>query len=119
MDKGLNLYHSLGVTLDQDGAVTGSRWDGPAFNAGVVPGSKIVADDSIAYSGDELKQAITRAKGTARPIELLIRRGERYLSVPVSYSGGLRWPWLERSAPGGGPAPLDRLLAPKRPGAEK
>ena len=42
-----------------------------------------------------IKAAITAAKDGGEPIELLVKRGERYLTVPVDYHGGLRWPWLE------------------------
>jgi predicted metalloprotease with PDZ domain len=110
--KGLNLYHSLGLSLDKEGAVSATRWDGPAFNAGVVTGAKIVAVNGVAYDPDRLKKAITDAKGGSRPIELLVRRGDRFLTVQVPYNGGLRWPWLEPA--GSGTQPLDRLLAPRR-----
>ena len=49
--------------------------------------------------------------GGGTPIELLVKRGTRYLTVPVAYHGGLRWPWLERA--GSGEQGLDRLLAPR------
>ena len=39
---------------------------------------------------------------------------DRFLPVPVTWNGGLRWPWLERKEPGNSPTPLDRLLAPRR-----
>jgi predicted metalloprotease with PDZ domain len=110
--KGLNLYHSLGVSLDKEGAVASTRWDGPAFNAGLVTGAKIVAVNGVAYDADRLKKAITDAKGGSRPIELLVRRGDRFLTVQVPYRGGLRWPWLEPA--GKGAQPLDLLLAPRR-----
>jgi predicted metalloprotease with PDZ domain len=110
--KSLGLGHSLGVTLDRDGVVTGTRWDSPAFNAGIVNGAKIVAVNGRAYDAEKLQQAITEAKTSAKPIELLVKRGDRFLSVPVTYRGGLRWPWLERA--GKSAAPLDALLAPRR-----
>lgn len=115
--KGLNLYHSLGITLDREGAVTSSRWGGPAFNAGVVTGARIVAVNGVAYDPETLRGAIAQAKGGSRPIELLVRRGDRFLTVPLAYAGGLRWPWLERAPGGKGIAPLDQLLAPRRSAA--
>lgn len=119
MDAGrtLNLMHSLGLALDSDGDVTAVQWNGPAFNAGLVNGARIVAVNGITYDADRLKKAIAAAKGGSRPIELLVKRGSRYLTVPVSYGDGLRWPWLERV--GGGTAPLDRLLAPRRSGGAR
>lgn len=108
-----NLYHSLGLTIDKDGDVVASRWDGPAFRAGIVTGAKIVAVDSYSYSKGVISSAIARAAADQRPIELLVRRGDRYESVPVEYRGGLRWPWLE-AASGAASTGLDRLLAPRR-----
>ena len=112
--KNLSLTYSLGFTLDKDGAVSNPRWDSPAFNAGVVTGAKLIAVNGIAYDPDGLKAAITAAKGGNKPIELLIRRGERFLTLPVSWNGGLRWPWLERVPGGKEQAGLDLLLAPRR-----
>jgi predicted metalloprotease with PDZ domain len=111
--QGLALTFSLGLSIDQGGTVSGTIWDGPAFNAGIVTGAKIVAVNSLAYSHDVLKRAITDAKGGSKAIDLLIRRGDRYQTVSIAYGGGLRWPWLERIG-GQGQAPLDRLLAPRR-----
>lgn len=115
MDKAgeLNLYHSLGLTIDKDGNVVDSRWDSPAFRAGIVTGARIVAVDGIAYSTNVISQAIARAAAERRAIELLVRRGDRFESMPVDYRGGLRWPWLE-PADGGASSGLDRLLAPRR-----
>jgi predicted metalloprotease with PDZ domain len=114
--KTLSLQHSLGLSLDKEGAVTATMWNSPAFNAGIVTGAKIVAVDGAAYDPDKLKAAIAAAKGGERPIELLVQRGERFLTVPVKYAGGLRWPWLERAGPG--EQGLDRLLRPRRGGAK-
>jgi hypothetical protein len=112
-NRSLNLYHSLGIGLDKDGLVTSARWDGPAFNAGLVTGAKVVAVNGTAYDAERLKAAISAAKGGSKPIELLIRRGDSYLTVSVPWYGGLRWPWLERMR-NGTSAPMDRLLAPRR-----
>jgi predicted metalloprotease with PDZ domain len=117
--KFLSLYHSLGLVIDKDGRVTATRWNSAAFNAGIVPGAKIVAVGGNAYDQDGLKAAITAAKsgpGAGRPVELLIQRGDRFQTIPVPYRDGLRWPWLERSP--GKAAGLDALLAPRRAGAK-
>uniref|UniRef100_UPI00248EADB8 hypothetical protein n=1 Tax=Acetobacter malorum TaxID=178901 RepID=UPI00248EADB8 len=56
---------------------------------------------------------ITTAKNKdAAPIELLLRDGERYHTVSVTYHGGLRYPHLE-----GNTQLLDTMLAPL--GAQK
>ncbi|GAB7550634.1 tetratricopeptide repeat protein [Novosphingobium sp. 11B] len=98
--KTLDLTYSLGVTLNKDGDVTATLWDGPAYNAGIVNSTKIVAVGGRAYSSDVMKDAITAAKTAKAPISLLIKRGERYQTVAIDYHGGLRHPWLESTTPG-------------------
>ena len=104
----LNLGYSLGVNLNSSGEVTSTMWDSPAFDAGLVDGAEIVAVGGEEYSADLIKRAITAAKDNDEPIELLVKRGERYLTVPIDYHGGLRYPWLEKA--GEGETGLDRLL---------
>lgn len=112
--KALNLTHSIGLTIDKDAKVTATQWDGPAFKAGIVSGATVLAVNGIGYTQDELKSAITAAKNGA-PLELLTKRGDRFITYKIDYQGGLRWPWLERAAPGTAPTGLDLLLTPKRP----
>ena len=107
------LTYSLGMALDREGKVMGTLWDGPAFNAGIVDGARIVAVNGVAYDEDTLRAAITAAKGSKAPIALLVQRGERFLTLAIDYHGGLRYPWLERIAPGTSPAGLDLLLSPR------
>ncbi|GGC08320.1 peptidase M61 [Novosphingobium endophyticum] len=109
----LDLTHSLGMTVSKEGEVSGVIWDGPAFNAGIVTGAKIVAVDGTVWSADAMTRAIRNAKGRKEPLQFVVQRGEKVMTVPVDYHGGMRWPWLESATPGkaGG---LDRLLSPRR-----
>ena len=107
----LVLTHSIGLTLDKDGKVTATQWDSPAFNAGIVQGSRIVAVGGIAYDADGMKSAITAAKSGA-PIELLVQRGNRFQQVRIDWRGGLRWPWIERARNPERMAPLDLVFTP-------
>ncbi|HTT82497.1 MAG TPA: hypothetical protein VMF67_03365, partial [Rhizomicrobium sp.] len=108
-----DLLYSLGVIVDEkEHSISEVLWGGPAFKAGIVVGSQIVAVNGVAYDMDELKDAITEAKTNTAPIDLLIRRGDRYLTVRVNYHGGLRYPHLERIP--GAPPLLDALLAPRK-----
>lgn len=72
-----------------------------------------MAVGGTAYDADGLKKAITAAKAGGG-IDLLVQRGDRFQTVKVDYGGGLRWPWVERAAPGTTPTGLDRLLLPLR-----
>jgi predicted metalloprotease with PDZ domain len=107
----LSLSYSIGLTLDKDGKVTASAWNSPAFNAGVVTGAEVAAVNGKAYSADVIKDALTAAKTSQEPIQLLVKRGDQFATVPVDYHGGLRYPWIEPVAKG--EQPLDRLLAPR------
>jgi predicted metalloprotease with PDZ domain len=109
--KATDLTYSLGINLDGSGKVTSTFWEGPAFNAGIVTGTQVVAVNGQEYSADAIRAAVTAAKDGREPIQLLVKRGDRYLTVPVDYHGGLRYPWLEPKGPGA--QPLDRLLAPR------
>ena len=112
MSKSYDLTHSLGLTIDKDGIAGAILWDGPAFRADIVNGTKIVAVDGFAYSRDRLEAAIKAALDGKTPVRLLVERGGRYRDVAIEYHGGLRWPWLERT--GTGPDWFDRLFAAKR-----
>jgi predicted metalloprotease with PDZ domain len=109
--KSTSLSYSLGFSLDKDGNVSGTLWNSPAFNAGVVTGAQVVAVNGQAYTPEVIKNAITTAKDGKEPIQLLIKRADRFMTVPVDYHGGLRYPWIEPA--GRGEQPLDRLLAPR------
>ena len=117
--KYISLNHSLGIGIDKEGKVIASRWGGPAFRAGLISDMQIVAVNGTSYDQDAIKAAITDAKsgakGANKPIELLVKRDESYTTMRIDYHDGLRWPWLERAAPGKAPAGLDNLLAPRRP----
>jgi predicted metalloprotease with PDZ domain len=116
--KSLSLTYSLGFSIDKDGKVGAPQWGSPGFNAGIVTGVKIVAVNGGAYDQDKMKKAITDAKTAPEPIQLLVQRGDRFDTIAVDYHGGLRYPWLERAAPGKAPTGLDLLLAPRRPMAK-
>ena len=80
------------------------------FNEGVTTGTQIVAINGRAYSNDDLKWAITAAKGRKEPIRLLVKKGDLYRTVDLDYHDGLRYPALEKV--GAGASSLDALLAP-------
>jgi predicted metalloprotease with PDZ domain len=85
---------------------------GPAFNAGWAEGFQIIAVNGLAYTADVLKEAITSAKGTNAPIELIAKNGSRFRIVQIDYHDGLRYPHLERDI--SQPARLDDILAAKK-----
>lgn len=94
-NKQTNLTYSLGVVLNREGEVVSVLWDSPAFDAGLTVSTRIIAVDGIAYDAERLKAAITAAKD-GRPIQFLVKNGDHFQTIPISYRGGLRYPRLQR-----------------------
>jgi predicted metalloprotease with PDZ domain len=90
------LSYSIGLTVGKDDAITDVVWDGPAFKAGVAPSTTLVAVDGKAYSADVLKDAVTAAKTSRDPIQLLVKVDNTYKTYSIDYHGGLRYPSLQR-----------------------
>jgi predicted metalloprotease with PDZ domain len=110
--KSVDDIYSLGLVVDSDSVVTSVLWDGPAFKAGLIAGAKLIAVNGLAYEPERLQSAIARTKGSAAPVELLVRVGDRFRSIRVLYQGGLRYPHLERD-PAQKPL-LDDILTPRK-----
>ena len=87
------------------------RWGSPAFDAGLSNAVQLIAVDGLAYKTDRLKRAITAAKTGNAPIQLLVKDGESYKTVAITYRGGLRYPTLARIE--GTEDRLTLLLAPR------
>lgn len=96
--KGADLTYSLGMSVNDKGELTDTRWDGPAFNAGLAPGMSLLAVNGREYSADTLKKAVTAAKDSKTPIELVVKRWDRVETVRIAYYDGLQYPKLERIA---------------------
>lgn len=117
----VSLTWSLGMVVDKDAKLTQVRWGSPAFDAALVNGTKILSVNGQAYTPAVLRDAVaatlpaTSSTGPGpgpAPLQLVVQRGDAVRTVTINYSGGLRYPWLER-IPGKGPAGLDLLLAPR------
>ena len=90
-----DLSHSLGLVVGKESRIAEVIWGGPAFKAGVAPGQTLEAVDGLAYTGDRLKDAV-RAAQSGKPIELLVRTFDTFSTLSIHYTGGLRYPDLER-----------------------
>ena len=106
-----DFSYSIGFSVGKGGKLRGVKWGGPAFDAGLSSAATLVAVNGRAYKGEVLKEALTAAKTDKAPIQLLVREGELFRTVPISYSGGQRYPTLQRIE--GTEDRLSVLLAPK------
>lgn len=109
--KVINLQYSIGVNIGKAGKITAVTWDGPAFNAGLVVGSEIIAVNGKTYSDDAIKDAIKAAKDGKDPIRLIVKSGDRIREVAIQWNQGLRYPRLEKIGTGDGI--IDKLLTPR------
>jgi len=112
VDKRADHTYSIGlVAAAGDGRITDVRWNGPAFEAGLAPGMRLVAVGGKAFTPDRLREAVAAtAKGTQ--LVLLVRSGDDYRNVRIGYAGGLRYPHLVRID--GTKDRLGEILAPRR-----
>ena len=109
--KGVDQSYGIGLAVKNEGEIASVIWDSPAFKAGLAVGMSIIAVDGAEFSGEQFKAALTRAKMTKKPIELLVKQGKAIRNISLDYSLGLRYPRLLKTGEGEGS--LDRLLQPK------
>jgi predicted metalloprotease with PDZ domain len=101
---------SIGLLLADNGNVIDVIHGSPAYDAGIGPGMKITAVDQKAFSPVTLTDAISAAKSSSAPIELMVANGPLFQTDSVSYHGGLRYAHLERDA--GKPDYLSEIFSP-------
>ncbi|MBD3835497.1 peptidase M61 [Brevundimonas sp.] len=106
-----DFQYSLGFTLSGD-KINAVRWGSPAFDQGIGAGWTLVAVNGQAGSAEALREAVTAAKATDAPIELLVKTGDRFRTVAFDYHDGLRYPRLERIE--GARDRLADIFAPRR-----
>ena len=101
--KTIDLSYSGGLTVStRDSSVTSVIWDGPAFDAGLTVGSKILAVNGRSFDGDAMKRAIVAATRSKEPIRLLVQSGDTFRTLDVDWHGGMRYPRLQPTAGGKG-----------------
>jgi predicted metalloprotease with PDZ domain len=106
--------YSIGLKLDEDGAVSDAIVGSPAFEAGISTGMKVVGVNGRLYKHDLLEDAIKEAKGTSKPISLLVVIDDYYKTANIDYHGGARDPHLKRDD--SKPDYLDELIKPRAAG---
>ncbi len=102
---------SLGFSVDDDGDIPDVIPDSPAARAGVAAGSKLVAVNGRRYSRDLLRDAIRDS--ASRRVELIVENGDAFATHRLEYSGGERYPRLERDETR--PDLLSKITAPLVP----
>lgn len=109
--KYVDQSYGVGLIVGDDGDVKTVVWNSPAFQAGMTVGTRIMAVDGTEYSADVFRKGLRDATDKSRPLSLIIKQGKRYRIITLDYSGGIRYPRLEKT--GEGETSLDRLLEPR------
>jgi predicted metalloprotease with PDZ domain len=91
-EKVTDLMPSLGVSVKSEGVVADVTMGGPVQKAGIAPGAKITSVDGRTFSPTVLREAAA----SGEPIELMVRNGDHISTHRVDYSGGEKYPHLER-----------------------
>jgi predicted metalloprotease with PDZ domain len=92
----IDVSFSIGITINEDGVIPDVLPNLPAAKAGVGPGMRLVAVNGRRWTRDTLREAISAARDPGQPIELLVENGDFYRSYRLDYTGGERYPALER-----------------------
>ncbi len=109
----VNLLFSGGLFLGTAGKVEQVLWNSAAYAAGLAVGDVLLAVNELPFSDDALRAAVTAAKGGSAPIRLVVKTDDRVRTVDWAWTGGLRYPRLERIG-AVKQTPLEMLLAAKK-----
>ena len=90
-----DFWYSLGFHI-HDGKIGEIAWNSPAFKLGLSANTTVLAVNGHQYKDELLKKAISEAKTSKAPIELLIKTDDVYETVKFDYHEGLKYPRLER-----------------------
>lgn len=105
----INLDDSAGLQIDADGDVQSVQWNGPAFRAGLSPGSRVIDVNEQPFSAASLAAAVQAS--ASNPVDLRVDINGEKRDVRIDYQGRLRYPHLERIT--GTPDRLSALLSPR------
>jgi predicted metalloprotease with PDZ domain len=96
LSEGVNRTFSVGLALDKEAKLNQVVWDSPAYKAGLTTGTTLIAVNGVAYRKELLDQALIDARDHHKPMQLLVRNMDNFRTVTIDYSGGPRYPDLER-----------------------
>jgi predicted metalloprotease with PDZ domain len=96
LTKSADFTYSLGITLAPDGLLRDVIVGSPAYQSGIGPGMRLVAVNGRKWSPEILRDALGAAKGSDRPIDLLVENAQFFKTYSVAYHEGEKNPHLQR-----------------------
>ncbi|HKR52044.1 MAG TPA: hypothetical protein VJT72_21185 [Pseudonocardiaceae bacterium] len=109
----VEMGYSLGLQLNIEGLISDVVPGMPAAEARLGPGMTVVAVDGKAFSPDVLRDAVSAAKTSTKPIHLLVNNEDTLIDYPIDYHDGERYPHLVRDSTK--PDLLSQTIAPLTP----
>ncbi len=91
----VDVRYSVGFAVGKDGSIPDVIPESPAAKTGIGPGMKLLAVNGRRWSKDILREGI-RDTRRGKPLELLVENGEFFQTHKLDYTGGERYPHLER-----------------------
>ena len=93
---GVDAWYSLGLRIGADGTIYDVRWNSIADKAQLGPGMKIIGVGNELFSADAIHKALDDAKGTTKPVHLLVSSETDLTPIDLDYHDGQRYPALKR-----------------------
>jgi predicted metalloprotease with PDZ domain len=90
----ISAADSIGIMVKKDNSIFDVVPDSPGYKAGLAPDMTIIAVDGRVYSPDVLNEAIAHPRNGK--IRLVVRNFDSVDTREISYSGGIKYPHLER-----------------------
>jgi hypothetical protein len=84
------------MRVNGEGTISEVKYDGIADRAQLTPGQKLIGVNGEVFSTDALRQAIDDAKGTSKPIALMVQDDTHLTTINLDYHDGQRFPSLQR-----------------------
>ncbi len=110
---GEDFWHSLGLRINERGALIDVRWNSPADQAKLVPRQKVLTVNGEAYTADVLRATVVKARTDPTSIHLTLQQEGETVIADIDYHEGERYPVLIRVPEAENY--LDRITAPKVP----
>ena len=114
--KGADLSASIGLSVQENGAVGDVVPGSVAARAGIAPGSFIVAINGRAFTVARVRDIVKSSAAATGPMEVIVKNGDFFTTTAIDYHGGERYPHLERvTSKADGMEALIKPLAPPPP----
>jgi predicted metalloprotease with PDZ domain len=109
--KRVDYGTSIGIIVTEDGTLEDVIPGSPADRAGLAPATTILGVNGRRFTPEGLLQAVRATRDPGSPVILLAENGDFIREHRVDYTGGVKYPRLERDP--SRPDLLGVILAPK------